>query len=51
MGTISLLGIAVDAEEDAYVAGLKTKTTYYFQFVVSTAAGTVSGPVLSFTTD
>jgi hypothetical protein len=33
------------------LTGLKTKTIYYYQFVVTTPAGSVLGPVLSFTTN
>jgi len=33
------------------LTGLTTKTVYYFQFVVTTAAGTATGPILTFTTD
>ncbi len=35
----------------APLTGLKTKTVYYYQFVITTAAGSVLGPVLSFTTN
>jgi hypothetical protein len=35
----------------AQLTGLTTKTTYYFQVVVTTAGGTSSGSVLSFTTN
>jgi hypothetical protein len=33
------------------ITGLQTKTTYYYQFVVTTAAGSALGPVLTFTTN
>ncbi len=35
----------------ATIAGLKTKTTYYFEVVASNAVGTTSGTVLNFTTN
>jgi hypothetical protein len=35
----------------AKLTGLKTKTTYYYQVVVTTAGGTVAGVPLSFTTN
>ena len=35
----------------AVVTGLKTKTTYYYQVMVTTKAGTAAGKVLSFTTN
>ncbi len=35
----------------AAIAGLKTNTKYYYRVVVTTAAGTSSGEVLSFTTN
>jgi hypothetical protein len=46
-------GIAsfVPTPVSASVTGLKTKTTYYYQVVVATPAGTTSGQVLSFTTN
>jgi hypothetical protein len=33
------------------LTGLKTKTTYYYQVLVTTAGGTSAGSVLSFTTN
>jgi hypothetical protein len=35
----------------AKLTGLKTKTTYYYQVVVTTAGGVCSGAILSFTTN
>ncbi len=46
----SLAGIA-PIPVSATLAGLTTKTTYYYQVVVVTPAGTSSGEILSFTTD
>jgi hypothetical protein len=46
----SRLGIA-PVPVSAALTGLVTKTTYYFQVVVTTSAGTSSGQVLSFTTN
>ena len=48
--TDALAGIAT-TPVSASVAGLKAKTTYYFQANASNAAGTASGTVLSFTTN
>jgi len=46
----SLAGIA-PIPVSANLTGLVTKTTYYYQVVVTTPAGTSSGEVLSFTTN
>ncbi len=46
-GLINIAPIPVSAT----IIGLTTKTTYYFQVVVTTPAGTSSGEVLSFTTN
>jgi hypothetical protein len=35
----------------AQLTGLSTKTTYYFQVVATTAGGSCSSSVLSFTTN
>jgi len=35
----------------AALTGLKAATTYYFQFVVTTAAGTATGPIQTLTTE
>ena len=46
----SRIGIA-PVPVSAAVTGLVTKTTYYFQVVIATPAGSSSGEVLSFTTN
>jgi len=47
----ALSGAATPVAVSAKLATLKTKTTYYFQVVVATAAGTALGEILNFTTD
>ena len=42
---------ATPVKVSAALTGLKTKTVYYYQFVVTTAAGSVLGPILTFTTN
>jgi hypothetical protein len=47
----SLSASASPVQASTSVTGLKSKTTYYYQVVVSTAGGTTSGTVLSFVTN
>ena len=42
---------ATPVKVSAALTGLKAATTYYFQFVVTTAAGTATGPIQTFTTE
>ena len=42
---------ATPVKVSAALTGLKAATTYYFQFVVTTAAGTSTGPIQTFTTE
>ena len=48
---VTLSATATGQAAAAALTTLKSKTTYYFQVVVSTAAGTGSGEILSFTTN
>jgi len=47
----SLSASTVPVAAKAVVTGLKSKTTYYYQVLVSTAGGGTAGTVLSFTTN
>jgi hypothetical protein len=47
----ALTAVATPVAATAKLTTLKTKTVYYYQVVVTTAAGTAMGEVLSFTTN
>lgn len=49
--TKTALTAAAPVKVSAALTGLKAATTYYFQFVVTTAAGTATGPIQTFTTE
>jgi hypothetical protein len=49
--TTALAATASPVNVSSTLTTLKTKTTYYFQVVVTTAGGTASGAVLNFTTN